>query len=256
MGHSPPRSRSRGSARRYRRAALKSSRAECFGSARTASPPVGGCRCNPPRPLEPGAGRREVQRIVSPSPESMSGPPEPLPPGSQGPAHDAASGDHCTPEDGAHAAREGGFARDGDPAAGAVPTDAPKPGQAPESADVSRPIPVREGLTVEASAPSAKEDDETPERALSIGGEAWRVRIEGRGMAGRGVSPAALMLLRFYRGTEERPARETLVPGSTLSSLAPEQLGDAFSAARPVPVERAGGRRRRASRPSPGGRGR
>jgi hypothetical protein len=67
-------------------------------------------------------------------------------------------------------------------------------------------------------------------------GETWTVSGVGGGRSGTGSDVgASLLLLRFSPGTSDRPAREVLVPASTLDELGEDGLRDAFERAKPRP---------------------
>lgn len=116
----------------------------------------------------------------------------------------------------------------------------------------TRPVPVRAAMEAERDDP---EPIEPPARTVEVDGESWRVRVEGRTLAGHPSDVgASLLLLTAARASEpEERLREATVAGRRLEDFTPEELADVVREAGPFqeswePGEIFPGTRRRRSR--------
>lgn len=106
--------------------------------------------------------------------------------------------------------------------------DHPKPTPVRPPKTRGKPTPVRE-LNGDPSPPPAEID--VAEVGLDVDDRSWTVRVLGRSGGGSGSTPPLLLLGFWTVGDGERPSREALVVGRSLTNLAQETLRTALSGA-------------------------
>jgi hypothetical protein len=72
-------------------------------------------------------------------------------------------------------------------------------------------------------------------RSFRVGEEAWVARVAGTGLGGTGhLASARMVIVRFFRAGDERPASEALLPAGRFDHLFDDELARLLASARPL----------------------